>query len=55
MKYYNTLFALKTQICLDNFATIITANVFGLMVREFVFVLIQMFVRKFLSMKICVM
>ena len=44
MKYYEELFAaLKTQNCLDNFTTIITAlsNVFGLMVREFVFVLIQ--------------
>ena len=42
IKYYDTLFALKTQNCRDNFTTIITAlsNVFGLMVREFVFVLI---------------
>ena len=43
IKYYDTLFALQTSNCLDNFTTIITAlsNVFGLMVREFVFVLIQ--------------
>ena len=42
IKYYDTLFALKAQNCLDNF-TYITAlsNVFGLMDREFVFVLIQ--------------
>ena len=42
INYYDTLFALKTHNCLDNFTTIITAlsNVFGL-VRQFVFVLIQ--------------
>ena len=42
IKYYDTLFALKAQNCLDRF-TYITAlsNVFGLMAREFVFVLIQ--------------
>ena len=42
IKYYDTLFALKAQNCLDNF-TYITAlsNVFGLVDREFVFVLIQ--------------
>ena len=43
IKYYDTLFALKTQNCLDNFMTIIAAlfNVFGLMIWEFVFVLMQ--------------
>ena len=43
IKYYDTLVALKTQNCLDNFTAIITAlsNAFGLVIREFVFVLIQ--------------